>query len=262
MAPLARHGKESDMLMKDRIALVTGAAGGIGRAVARAVVAEGGSVVLHDLDGSPVRAVAAALGPAATALTGDLADPMATDRLWGEALAVHSRVDVLVNNASQFRQARLDDPLEQWVDVWRDAFSINLLAPAVLCRSAVHAFAAQPGGGIIVNVASVTAFRGALPDYWHYGAAKGGIVAMTRTIARFYGRQGVTAFVVAPGFVDTPMARSLLDDEGLRATADANALGEVTQPQDVAEVVVFLASGRARHATGTVVDVNAANFTR
>jgi 3-oxoacyl-[acyl-carrier protein] reductase len=248
--------------LEDRVVLVTGAAGGIGSAVARTVIAQGGRAVLTDRRLEDVAAVAGRLGPSAVALAADLTDPTATERLWHEAVAVHGRVDVLVNNASLFRPLAVDDPLEHWVEVWDRTLRVNLVAASILCREAVRAYADQPGGGVIVNVASVTAFRGALPDYWHYGAAKGGVVAMTRTIARFYGRRGVTAFVVAPGFVDTPMARSVLDEDGLRAAGEATALGEVTQPQDVAEVIAFLASGRARHATGTVIDVNAAAFTR
>lgn len=250
------------MMLDERVVLITGAAGGIGSAAARTVVAEGGHAIVHDLSGEGVRALAAELGPQATPLQGDLADPGTVEQLWHDAVAVHGRVDALVNNASLFLGVTPDDPLAQWVDVWDRTLAVNLRAPSILCREAIKHFGGLPGGGIIVNVASVTAFRGALPDYWHYGAAKGGLAAMTRTIARFYGRQGVTAFVVAPGFVDTPMARTVLDEDGLQATADANSLGEVTQPQDVANLIAFLASGRARHATGSVIDVNAASYTR
>jgi 3-oxoacyl-[acyl-carrier protein] reductase len=250
-------------LLTGKVVLVTGAVGGIGSAVAREVVAEGGHVLVHDLRRTEVDTLVSELGPAdAVGFASDLADPEAVDRLWHEAYAVHGRIDAVVNNASVFRATAPESPLDEWVDVWTSALAVNLVAPSILCREAVKAYAGQPGGGIIVNVVSVTAWRGALPDYWHYGAAKGGVASMTRTIARFYGRAGVTAFGVAPGFVDTPMARSILDEDGLRAAADANALGEITQPSDVADVVVFLASGRARHATGTMIDVNAANFTR
>jgi NAD(P)-dependent dehydrogenase (short-subunit alcohol dehydrogenase family) len=85
---------------------------------------------------------------------------------------------------------------------------------------------------------------------------------MTRTIARNYGRQGVTAFGVAPGFVDTPLSRSFLEEDGFRAAADTTALGEVAQPQDVAIVVAFLGTGLAKHATGTIIDVNGASYLR
>ena len=249
-------------MLQGRIVLITGATGGIGSAVARTVIAEGGRAILHDRRIDDVRGLVADLGDQSTALAADLADPAATQQLWHEAAEVHGHVDVLVNNASLFRPLLPDATLEQWTSVWNQTLAVNLVAPSILCREAVTHFASQNSGGVIINVASVTAFRGALPDYWHYGAAKGGVVAMTRTIARFYGRSGVTAFVVAPGFVDTPMARSVLDADGLRQAAEANALGEVTQPQDVANVIAFLATGRAKHATGSVIDINAANFTR
>src|SRR5271165_5020108 len=186
--------------LEGRLVLITGAAGGIGSAVARTVVVQGGRAIVHDLQSDDMQALAAALGSAAASLDANLADPHAVQQLWNDAVRVHGRVDVLVNNASYFRPLTLDAPLEEWIEVWDRTLAVNLVAPSILCREAVRSFAEQTGGGIIVNVASVTAFRGALPDFWHYGAAKGGIVAMTRTIARFYSRHGVTAFVVAPGF--------------------------------------------------------------
>ena len=110
--------------------------------------------------------------------------------------------------------------------------------------------ASSRGGGIIVNLASRAAWRGEDPDYWHYAAAKAGVVAMTKTIARQYGRQGVTAFAVAPGFVDTPFNAPAVAEHGIDLFVNDTALGEVAQPQDVANVIAFLASGKARHATG------------
>jgi 3-oxoacyl-[acyl-carrier protein] reductase len=120
----------------------------------------------------------------------------------------------------------------------------------------------QEGGGIIVNLASRAAFRGDDADYWHYAAAKAGVVAMTRTIARQYGRDGVTAFAVAPGFVNTPFNDPAVARYGLQFFAEDTALGEVAEPADVANVIAFLASGRARHATGTTIDVNGASYVR
>nr|MBA2469954.1 SDR family oxidoreductase [Chloroflexia bacterium] len=105
-------------------------------------------------------------------------------------------------------------------------------------------------------------FRGEDPDYWHYAAAKAGIVAMTKTIARHYGRQGVTAFAIAPGYVDTSFNQAFRDEFGVESAAADTALGEVAMPQDIANVIVFLASGLARHATGTTIDVNGASYVR
>jgi NAD(P)-dependent dehydrogenase (short-subunit alcohol dehydrogenase family) len=111
-------------------------------------------------------------------------------------------------------------------------------------------------------MASRAAFRGEDPEFWHYAAAKAGIVAMTRTIARQYGRQGVTAFAIAPGYVDTDFNRPFAEKFGVEAAARDTGLGEVAQPQDVANVITFLASGLARHATGTTIDINGASYVR
>ena len=188
--------------------------------------------------------------------------PWPPERLWEEALAVHGRIDVLVNNAGIYPAAELDSPLDEWVRVWNLSLGVNLIAPAILCRAAIATFSGQPGGGIIVNIASRAAFRGEDPAYWHYAAAKAGIVAMTRTIARQNGRQGVTAFAVAPGYVDTAFNQRFADEVGVEVAARDTGLGEVAQPQDVANVIAFLASGLARHATGTTIDVNGASYVR
>ncbi len=245
-----------------RIVLITGAGGGIGSATARTLARAGGTVLVHDVRAESVERLAKEIGTRAHAIIADLADPEAAGRLWTDALAVHGRVDVLVNNAGIYPAAELDSPLDEWVRVWNLSLAVNLVAPAILCRAAVAAFAGQPEGGIIINLASRAAFRGEDPAYWHYAAAKAGIVAMTRTIARQNGRQGVTAFAIAPGYVDTSFNQRFADEVGVEVAARDTGLGEVAQPQDVANVIAFLASGLARHATGTTIDVNGASYVR
>ncbi|MDP9365441.1 MAG: SDR family oxidoreductase [Chloroflexota bacterium] len=245
-----------------KVVLVMGAAGGIGTAIARTIVGANGRLLAHDLDPAATRRLVEELGGAAFGLTADLRDPTATAALWDDALAVHGRIDVLVNNAGIYPPAPLDRPLGEWLEVWDRSLAVNLLAPAILCRAAVRTYADQTEGGIIVNIASRAAFRGEDPDYWHYAAAKAGVVAMTRTVARQYGRRGVTAFAVAPGYVDTSFNRAFAEEFGVEAAAADTGLGQVAQPQDVANVVAFLASGLARHATGTTVDVNGASYVR
>jgi NAD(P)-dependent dehydrogenase (short-subunit alcohol dehydrogenase family) len=248
--------------LSGRVILITGAGGGIGSATARTLATAGGTVILHDVRATAVESLADELGPDARALVSDLADPHATDRLWRDAVAIHGRIDVLVNNAGITPRADLEGPLDDWLDVWNTSLAVNLIAPAILCRAAVAAFAAQPEGGIIINMASRAAFRGEDPPFWHYAAAKAGIVAMTRTIARQNGRQGVTAFAIAPGYVDTPFNKVFAEEVGIEVAARDTGLGEVAQPQDVANVIAFLASGLARHATGTTIDVNGASYVR
>jgi len=209
-----------------------------------------------------LQALAVELGDQAQALTVDLRDRHATQELWRDALAIHGRIDVLVNNAGIYPPAPLDLDLDAWTQVWDLSLGVNLVAPAILCRAAIATYSAQPGGGIIINMASRAAFRGEDPEFWHYAAAKAGIVAMTRTIARQYGRQGVTAFAVAPGYVDTPFNAPFAEKFGVEVAARDTGLGEVAQPQDVANVIAFLASGLARHATGTTIDINGASYVR
>jgi NAD(P)-dependent dehydrogenase (short-subunit alcohol dehydrogenase family) len=247
----------------DRVALITGAAGGIGAATARTLVRDGMAVVLHDLRlAGRLEQLAAELGDAAHPVTADLSDPAAADALWTDAMAFRGHVDVLVNNASIYEAAVVDGEFEPWKASWDRTLAVCLVSPAALCRAAIHTFSQQRGGGIIVNLASRAAHRGEDPDYWHYAAAKAGVVAMTKTIARQYGRQGVTAFSISPGFVDTAFNTPLVEEHGIDLFVNDTALGEVAQPQDIANVIAFLASGAARHATGTTIDVNSASYVR
>jgi 3-oxoacyl-[acyl-carrier protein] reductase len=243
-----------------RVALITGAGGGIGQATARTLAHAGATVLLHDVVLASIESLRDSLGT--HAFVADLRDRVAVQGLWDEALAAHGRIDVLVNNAGIYPPAPLDESLDRWTEVWDLSLGVNLIAPAVLCRAAVRTFSAQPTGGIIVNLASRAAFRGEDPEYWHYAAAKAGVVAMTRTIARQYGRDGVTAFAVAPGYVDTAFNKVFAETVGVEVAAEQTGLGEVAQPQDVANVVAFLASGLAKHATGTTIDVNGASYVR
>jgi NAD(P)-dependent dehydrogenase (short-subunit alcohol dehydrogenase family) len=249
--------------MTDRVVLITGAGGGIGAATALTLASAGAAVIVHDLDvAGRVGELAGQIGDRALALGADLGDPTTAVSLWQEALAWRERIDVLVNNAGIYEPAKADGDLSQWTAAWNRTLAICLVSPATLCREAIRTFREQQGGGIIVNLASRAAFRGDDPDYWHYAAAKAGIVAMTRTIARHYGRDGVTAFAVAPGFVNTPFNDPLVAEYGLEFFAQDTGLGEVAEPQDLANVVAFLASGLARHATGTTIDVNGASYVR
>ena len=245
-----------------RVVLVTGAAGGIGSATARTIAGAGGTVLIHDVNAAALEPLADELGDRAHPFVVDLLDRPATVALWADALAVAGRIDVLVNNAGIYPPADVDLPLAEWTAVWDRSLGVNLVAPAILCREAVRTFAGQNGGGIIVNLASRAAFRGEDPEFWHYAAAKAGVVAMTRTIARQYGRAGVTAFAIAPGYVDTPFNAPFAEKFGVEAAARDTGLGEVALPQDVANVIAFLASGLARHATGTTIDINGASYVR
>jgi len=138
---------------------------------------------------------------------------------------------------------------------------VNLTAAAILCRAAIRHFLNQ-GGGRIINIASRAAFRGDTPDHLAYAASKGGLISLTRSIARGFGRKGIKAFAVAPGFVRTEMAQEYFDQHGEEGVLAELSLPILTEVSDVAPFVVLLASGLADHATGSTIDINAGSYIR
>ena len=174
-------------------------------------------------------------------------------------MARFGRIDVLVNNAGMAAGAALDGDEAAWLQAWTRTMAVNLTAVGLLCRSAIGHFQTH-GGGRIINISSRAAFRGDTPDYMAYAASKGGVVALTRSIARAFGKQGITAFDVAPGFTRTEMAEAFIDQYGEAYAASDIALSRLTEPGDIAPMLVFLASGLADHATGTTIDLNAGSY--
>lgn len=243
-----------------RTVLVTGGSRGIGAAIVRAAHRDGATVVLHyGSAADAAAAIADELGDRVHLVRGDLSDPAGPDTLWNAARAATGRIDVLVNNAGAWIASALDDPRGEvgWTAGWQRNLTLNLTAPADLCRRAIQHFR-QHGGGIIVNVTSRSAHRGDDAEHLAYGAAKGGLLALTKGIARGYAKDNVLAYAVAPGWVGTDLAVGELDPTLLAALP----LGEVTPPGDVAEMIVFLASGRSRHTTGATIDITGADYVR
>ena len=248
----------------ERVVLVTGGSRGIGRAAVRALHREGAYVVLHHrASAEAAAALVAELGAERVhVLTADLAQPGEPARLWAEAVAWRGHVDVLVNNAGVYLASPMGDDAA-WTTGWADNLTVNLLAPAELCRLAV-AHWREPGrtrggrrGGIVVNVTSRAAHRGDDADHLAYGAAKGGLKSLTKGLARAFAGDRILAYDIAPGWVLTDMMGP--DAETLAASMP---MGEITPPEDVAEVIAFLASGRAPHTSGATIDVTGADYVR
>ena len=246
--------------LTSKTVLVTGGSRGIGAAAVRAFAASGARVAVHcgrNLDAA--KALAVEVGRGAEAFQADLVDPAACTPLWDAVVARFGRVDVLVNNAGVATGSPLDGDEAAWLQAWTRTMTVNLTATGLLCRSAISHFQAH-GGGRIINISSRAAFRGDTPDYMAYAASKGGVVALTRSIARGFGKQGIVAFDVAPGFTRTEMAQDFIDQYGEAYAFSDIALSRLTEPGDIAPMLVFLASGLADHATGTTIDVNAGSY--
>lgn len=240
--------------------LVSGASRGIGAAIARAMGEAGARVAVHyHRQRAPAEALAAEIGGQAEVFQADLAAPQACAQLWHAVIERFGRVHTLVNNAGIAISSAPDGPLEQWIGEWDTTLATNLRAPAILCRLALEHFTAA-GGGRIINITSRAAFRGDQPHYLAYAASKAGLVALTRSIARGFGKSGVVAFNVAPGFTRTEMAEDFIRQYGEDYASSDIALTRLTEPEDIAPIVVFLASGLADHATGSTIDVNAGSY--
>jgi 3-oxoacyl-[acyl-carrier protein] reductase len=245
------------------VVLVTGGSRGIGRAVAEQFATQGATVAVQFRVArrAAEETVAALAGAGHLALPADLADPGQARSLVERVVGELGRIDVLVNNAGIYREHPiLATGYEEWQEAWRRTIDTNLIGPANLLHAvAPHMVAA--GGGRIVNVSSRGAFRGE-PDHPAYGASKAGLNSLGQSMARALGPHGIYVTTVAPGFVETDMAAPFLEGADGDAIRAQSPLNRAATPEEVARVVVFLASPGSEYLTGAIVDVNGASYLR
>jgi 3-oxoacyl-[acyl-carrier protein] reductase len=251
--------------LQGKTVVLTGASGGIGSATAAALLEAGADLVAHygsDREGAQA-ACSGAPAERFLLVQADLAQGGAARALWREALAWRERVDVVVVNAAIAPETPIDGSDDEWDEGWERTMRVNVLEPASLVREAVRHFR-ERGGGTLITLSSWAAQRGsAIPQLTAYAASKAAVRALTQTIARNHARDGILAYVVAPGIVRTPMSEiSATYRGGLDAVNAALAMGEMVEPREVAELIAFLAGGSVRHLTGATLDVNGASYIR
>jgi 3-oxoacyl-[acyl-carrier protein] reductase len=245
-----------------RAVLVTGASRGIGRAIAQAFAELGDRVAVHYGASAELAAqvVGELPGSGHTAVQADLADPEAVRLMVDQAHADLGGLDVLVNNAGTYRPHPVTEvSYEQWQDAWREVLAVNLTGAANVTWCAVQHMKAA--GGRIVNVTSRGAYRGE-PRHPAYGASKAGLNSFGQSMARALAPFGIAVASVAPGFVETAMARPDLDSargEEIRAQSPFN---RVATTKEIAAAVIYLASEEAEWASGAVLDLNGASYLR
>ena len=247
------------MRLAGKIALVTGAQQGIGKAIALAYGREGASVVLNYLDNQAAAEETAsqirALGQRAVPIAGDVAQAADVRRMVeaGESLG---GIDILVNNAGIFPRVEFLDMTEAQ---WDEVLNVNLKG-TFLCTQAVAQKLVERGrAGAVINLASSAAFRSS-PRGVHYVASKAGIVGVTRATALELAPHRVRVNAIAPGTTDTAQPRYGMSEEELQAAARQVPLGRMGTPEDVADLAVFLASEEARHITGQTLHVNGGQY--
>jgi 3-oxoacyl-[acyl-carrier protein] reductase len=246
-----------DLALGGKVALVTGAGAGIGRAIALRLAAEGVAVAVLDRDREHAEAVVeeiGRLGGRATAVAADVARFAEAQTAVGEVVSRLGGLHILVCNAGITRDGMVWSMSEEQ---WDQVLAVNLKGYFNYCRASAPRMRDQKYGKI-VNIASINGLRGKFGQA-NYAAAKGGVIALSKTLARELGKFGVTVNVVAPGMVLTEMMRSL-PPEVLKKALDETVCGRFAVPEDVADLCAFLASDRSRHITGEVIKIDGGQY--
>jgi len=251
------------MTSDGRGVLVTGGSRGIGAAIARAFAAQGDRVAVHYASSAgAAEAVRGSLpGAGHVTVQADIAQPDAVRAAVDSAAERLGRLDVLVNNAGVFlAHPPLSTSYDEWQAAWSQTLATNLSGAANATFCAIPHLRAA-GGGAVVNVSSRGSFRGE-PHCPAYAASKAGMNAFGQSMALVLAPHGISVGTVAPGFVQTEMAREVLDGPGGDAVRAQSPFGRVARPEEVAAAVLWLASPEARFSTGTIIDVNGASYLR
>jgi 3-oxoacyl-[acyl-carrier protein] reductase len=242
------------MLLKDRVAIVTGAATGIGESIARLFACEGAHVHMFDKDADGCRAVAADIGAtsgSAASFGGDVRNPAEVSAVVSSAFARYGRIDILVNNAGIFpRKAFMEMSETDW-DVMHD---VNLKSMFHTCQAVLPNMVEQQSGKI-VNISSVT-FHLGVPGLTHYVSSKGGVIGLTRSLAREMGPQNIHVNCVTPGAIHTQSEANFVGPEQVKIFVESQSLRRRIEPLDVAKVCLFLSCGLSDGMTGQTLNVD------
>ncbi|WP_138429660.1 SDR family NAD(P)-dependent oxidoreductase [Fodinibius saliphilus] len=239
-------------------ALVTGASRGIGKSITKSLLKEGADVIGTARSSEFPKDFQN--NDRFEGLYADLSNP---ETLKAKLLPIFKRdtvPSILINNAGIFLESGFDSDDHSWLDAWDKTMQVNLRAPALLSKWALNRWKKDQEGGILINVSSRAAYRGDTQEYSAYAASKGGLVAFTKSVARDYGKHDVSAYSIAPGFIKTDMAMDSIEVYGEEYLTQGMAFDEITSPEEVGELVAFLASGKVPHMTGTTFHINGGSY--
>lgn len=237
-------------MLQDRIAIVTGAAQGLGRAIAERFAGQGARVVVADLDADASRSTAAELGSDHLGIACDVTSEAAVQALFTEAIEAYGRVDVLVNNAGITRDAMIH---RMELDQFRQVMDVHLQGSWLGTREALTHMRAREGGGAIVNLSSISGKVGNMGQT-NYSAAKAGMVGLTKASAKEGARFGIRVNAIQPGLIATAMTAAM-PAEVLAEREKMIPLGRAGQPSEIADAALFLASDLSSYVTGAVLEV-------
>lgn len=240
--------------LEGKVALVTGAGSGIGEAIAHQFADQGATVIVVDINDVPAKQVATDIGPAAHAEVADVSDSDSMKSLIDRVVAEHGRLDIAVNNAGI---GGVSAPVADYpLDSWRQVMAVNLDGVFYSMRYEIPAML-KNGGGSIVNIGSILSSVG-FAQSSAYVAAKHGVAGLTKTAAIEYSKEGVRVNAVGPGFIETPLLRKPESAEIVKGVAALHPIGRLGQPEEVANLVTFLASDEASFVSGSYYTVDGA----
>lgn len=239
-----------------RVVLVTGASRGLGRATATRFLELGAQVAVHVRTAERARETANALGDRAVPIAGDLTNADAARAVISQTVEQLGRLDVLVNNAAVAYSTRIDGIPE---DEWRETLDVNLTAAFLALQAAIPTMKAQ-GHGRIINVSSTAGRSASTLAGAHYTASKAGLLGLTRAAAKELGPLGITVNAVCPGIFDTELARGNASDERLDALKKNFPVQRLGRPDELAELICYLASEQAGYINGASIDINGGSF--
>ena len=236
--------------LSGRTALITGASGGIGSAIAKNLSQQGAHVILHGTRAGRLEELASEIGTNVSVVTANLSDREAVGGLVSEAAKATGAIDILVNNAGITRDNLL---MRMKDEEWDDVLEVNLTSSMLLCRSAIRAMM-KARWGRIISISSIVGVTGN-PGQTNYAASKAGMIGFSKSLAAEVASRGITVNVVAPGFIETPMTDELTDEQKQKLLGNVPA-GRLGSSQEVAAAVSFLASEEAAYMTGATLHVN------
>lgn len=236
------------------VSLLTGSSRGIGNSITQSLIDKGYVVIgTSRSDESPFQ------NEHYQHIKCDLSDHEQVNQL-KEVFESENPPEVLINNAAYFGPADFEVLDEEWFKVWDQTMQVNLKAVAQLCKWAVNTWKEKVIEGRIINISSRAGQRGDTQEYAAYAASKAGMIGLTKSIARSFGKIGITAYSIAPGFVNTDMARESIEVYGAEYLTSGLALNEIAPPEEIANLVLLLAEGKLTHATGQTFHVNSGSY--
>jgi len=245
--------------------LVTGGSRGIGFEITSHLLKDENLILLnYKNETKKLKRFISKNKPNIVPIKADLTKPQGIKKLLNETLNQTEIPDVIINNAGIALSAPLSYSKSKWEKTWDETISLNLKAPSIICREIIQKKIKTKNTKKlrIINIASRAAFRGETEDFIAYAASKGGLISLTKTLARSFGGQNVLAFSIAPGFVKTSMAEDFIKKYGKQHAMEGIVLNRLTEPKDIAPTVKFIAQGNMDHATGSTIDINGGSYLR